>query len=95
MLSPETWKRVNLLFKAEEWEQVATLLDEQCGNNLPFLEEFDEYQLERVRFAALKISNGSFPKLMGAFELAQSDWRDLLMAAEFGYDIHAHEAWLS
>lgn len=94
MLSPETWKRVNLLFMGEEREQVAKLLDEQCGNNLPFLEEADEYKLERFRFAALKISNGSLPKLIRAVELAQRDWRDLLMASGFGHDIHAHQDWL-
>ena len=94
MLSPETWERINLLFSAEEREEVATLLDEQCGNNLPFLGRLNEYELERYRFAALKLSGGSLPQLHRAIKTAQTDWRDLLMVAGFGHDVHAHETWL-
>ena len=94
MLSPETWKRIHLLFRADEYEEVAALLDEQCGTNLPFLDKCSEYELERYRFAALKMSGGSLPQLLRAIQIAQMDWRDLLMAASFGHDIHAHERWL-
>jgi hypothetical protein len=51
--------------------------------------------LERIRAAALKISRGSLDRLALATSLAKSDWRDLLMAADFGEDAHAHEAWLA
>ncbi len=94
MLSPDTWKRINLLFKAEEREEVAALLEEKCGNNLTFLEKLNEYELERYRFAALKMSGGSLPQLHRAIETALWDWRDLLMGAKFGHDVHAHEKWL-
>ena len=94
MPSPETWKRINLLFSAEERDEVATLLDEQCGTNLPFLSELSEHQLERYQFAALKVSAGSLPKLYRAIQTANWDWRDLLMGAKFGHDTHAHEKWL-
>jgi hypothetical protein len=62
-LSPETQRRVNLLFRPEEQNTVAILLTTECGNNLPFLEELDEYELERFRFAALKLSDGNLDKL--------------------------------
>ena len=32
-------------------------------------------------------------ELQKAIELAKTDWRDLLMSAGFGEDIHAHERW--
>jgi hypothetical protein len=94
MLSPETQRRVNLLFRPEEQNIVATLLINECGNNLPFIEELDEYELERFRFAALKLSDGNLDKLREAIELAKTDWRDLLMAAGFANDSAEHNRWL-
>jgi hypothetical protein len=52
------------------------------------------FQLERFRFSALKLSGGKLDKLRQAVELAQQDWRDLLMAAGFGDDVTEHERWL-
>ena len=94
MLSPNTIARIDLLFKPKEREEAACLLNEQCGNNLPFLEKLNCYELERYQFAALRISKGSLLGLGKAVKAAQLDWRDLLLAAGFGYDIHAHESWM-
>lgn len=94
VLSSETQRRVDILFRPDEREAAITLLIDQCGNNLPFLEHLDEYQLERFRFAALKLSAGNLDQLREAIELAQFDWRDLLMAAGFGHDITVHKLWL-
>ena len=93
-LSPDTQLRVNLLFPPKEQQLVASLLITECGNNLPFLEDLDEYRLERYRFAVLKLSEGSLSKLEKAIELAKSDWRDLLMAADFANDVNEHRKWL-
>jgi hypothetical protein len=49
--------------------------------------------MERVRFAALKLSEGNKDKLLGAAQLAQYDWRDLLVAARFANDAEAHKSW--
>ena len=92
-LSPETQRRLEALFGERNRKEAAVLLQKECGNNLPFLEELDEFRLERIRFAALKIGAGSMPKLREAIELAKIDWRDLLMSAGFGEDLHAHEQW--
>jgi hypothetical protein len=53
-LSPETLRRVDILFPPDDRDRVKALLYEQCGNNLPFLDKADMYALERFRFAALK-----------------------------------------
>jgi len=84
---------VDILFLPEDRERAKTLLYERCGNALPFLEKKDMYQLERFRFAALKYSDGNIPMLEAALRLAQSDWRDLLMASGFAHDIEAHRRW--
>ena len=92
-LSPGTQRRLETLFGESDREEAAALLHQECGNNLPFLEELDGFRLERFRFAALKLSGGSMAKLREAIELAKIDWRDLLMCADFGEDVHAHEQW--
>jgi hypothetical protein len=93
-LSTETEKRISLLFPPNERQLVRTVLFEECGNNLPLLENLDERKLERFQFAALKLSEGKLDKLNDAIALAKADWRDLLMAAGFGEDIDAHKSWL-
>ena len=65
----------------------------ECGANLPFQDKADKYELERFRFAALKYSDGNLPMLERAVELAQLDWRDLLMATGFANDVEAHRKW--
>ena len=92
-LSPETIRRVDILFPPEDRERAKALLYERCGNNLPFLDKKNMYQLERFRFAALKYSDGNLPKLEAAVKLAQGDWRDLLMASGFAHEIEAHRRW--
>jgi hypothetical protein len=54
-LSPRTWQLIQMIFPNEA-EAVGTLLVQECGQNLPFCQDSDEYRLERLRFAALKIS---------------------------------------
>ena len=70
-LSPETQRRVEALFSPQDRAAATAMLIEDCGNNLPFLEELDEIELERFRFAALKLSNGSLQELVRAIELAK------------------------
>jgi hypothetical protein len=50
--------------------------------------------VERIRFAALKLSEGSIARLKQAVLLANTDWRDLLVFAGFGGDPSAHKSWI-
>ena len=93
-LSPETQRRLDLLFAEKDRAEATRLLGEECGTNLPFLENLDAHRLERFRFAALKMSDGKLPLLRQAVDVAKKDWRDLLVAAGFGSDLHAHERWI-
>jgi hypothetical protein len=92
-LSARTQQHVAALFAPELQLQASALIIEQCGTNLPSLEALDPVALERYRFAALKVSGGQLDKLKEAVALAQTDWRDLLVAAGFAHDIRAHESW--
>lgn len=94
-LSSQTLRRAALVFAPADLATAQRLLVEECGNNLPFCERLDAHQLERVRFAAIKLSGGRLDELRRAIALAKTDWRDLLMAAGFGQDIDAHERWLA
>lgn len=89
-LSEATERRLKLLFHGED-ERVATDLLVHCGSNI---EGLGPVQLERLRFAALKLSSGKLSLLREAIELGKTDWRDLVVASGFGEDIHAHERWM-
>ena len=92
-LSPRTVEHSDGLFQLDSREEAAELLMHQSGNNLPFCERYDEFHLERIPFAALKLSRGKLEDLRKAVKLAQKDWRDLLVAAGFGHDVSAHKSW--
>jgi hypothetical protein len=91
-LSPRTWQLVQVIFPKEAG-RAARLLAEECGQNLPFCEAYTEYELERIRFAALKLSKGSLKKLEESIEVAKRDWRDLLVWSGFANALAAHEEW--
>ena len=92
-LSSETQLRLDALFHGTERTIAAELLVTQCGSNLPFNEAADALSLERIRFAALKLSMGDLAQLRAAIEMARTDSRDVLVAAGFAHDVRAHEAW--
>lgn len=92
-LSEKTIQIIESLFSEKHRKEVEELLKIECGNNIPFCENKNKYQMERIRFAVLKLSEGNIEKLVKGIELAQIDWRDLLTAAGFGEDIEAHNTW--
>jgi hypothetical protein len=93
-LSDGTRQRVEMLFAGDDLPIAIQLLVDECGNNLPFSENQGPIECERVRYAALKESEGRIDLLRQAIRLAKTDWRDLLMAAGFGEDIAAHKHWM-
>lgn len=92
-LSKATLNRVRIVFLPEESDDAVRMLEEQCSDNLPFMEGADEVSLERVRFAAIRVSDGNISKLGIAIRLAYVDWRDLLVSAGFAEDSEAHKNW--
>jgi hypothetical protein len=94
-LTHDTQWLVDHLFKPVDRADAARMLIQQCARNLSSCENADARSLERLRFAALKLSGGDLKRLSHAMREAQMDWRDLLMAADFGLDVNAHRAWLA
>jgi hypothetical protein len=92
-LSYETERRVKALFSEKSRAEAIGLLVDHCGNNLHFCEDDDRVGLERIRFAALKLSGGDLVRLKQAIELAKLDWRDLLAASDFADNPYAHTRW--
>ena len=92
-LSAGTAERLGRLFAGDDAQTATTLLENECAENLPFYRGIDPFGLERVRFAALRVSGGRIPGLRDAISLAKTDWRDLLIAARFAHDPSAHERW--
>lgn len=92
-LNTETRWLVDHLFKPEHRADAARMLTEQCSRNLPSCENANAAALERLRFAALKLSHGDLKRLSHAMREALTDWRDLLMAADFGLTVDAHRIW--
>jgi len=84
---------IRRLFPEAQHDVVCDVLARECGTNLPFCEACTGEQLERVRFAVLKLSGGDLDKLRRTVHDAQRDWRDVLMAAGFGHVLEAHRQW--
>ena len=94
-MTDRTVRLVERLFDADDAVRVQRLLAEDCGTNLPFCDTLDAAGLERIRFAVLMLSAGDVDKLRAAIDRASGDWRDVLVAAGFGYSLTAHEQWAS
>lgn len=92
-LSRPTRNRIQILFPPSQWSVVEDLLESRCGDNLPFVEPSHARLAERIRFAVLKLSQGDLAELQRQIEEAHVDWRDVLMAADFGGDSSAHGRW--
>ena len=92
-LSPRTRWYLNRLFDPDEAAEVAEILINECGNNLPLCKKETPAGMDRIRFAVLKLSRGDLDRLVKWVELAKKDWRDVLMAAESGDDTEAHKRW--
>jgi gluconokinase len=92
-LSPLTKHLVEKLFEPSDQAEALRFLVEECGSNLPFCKDNDEYKMERIRFAALRVSIGYLDDLRSAIDLAKSDWRDLLVRARFAESLTTHQEW--
>ncbi len=82
--TPRTRQHIEALFVPSEHSAAEELL----ANLFPLSSPKDS---ERVAFAALRLSHGDLAELASVVQL---DWRDILVWAGFGSDVHAHETWV-
>jgi hypothetical protein len=93
-LSSETRLRLDLVFPPEMRVEAERLLVEQCGTNVPGCAKWPAWGIDRIRFAALKTSDGTIEGLKSAIELGNRDFRDLLMSAGFGDTVSSYLLWM-
>ncbi|MBL8215271.1 MAG: hypothetical protein JNK87_31415 [Bryobacterales bacterium] len=91
-LQPETLRRLHRLFPQEYRQEAEQLLFNRCGR-VNIDSAVSAADVERIRTAALKVSNGKIGALLQAIQLAQVDYRDLLRSAGFSQDAEAHLTW--
>jgi len=90
ILSPLVEAVIAKIFAVEDQDVVRSLIEEQCGDNLPLTNKGGS---DRIRLAVLKLTKGDSNELLTYISLAQTDWRDLLVAADFDHDTGAHLLW--
>ena len=90
-LTDGTRERIAAIFAAEDRVEAERIVDTECGDSIPLV--VSPEALERIRFAAIRVSAGELGRLRAATRQAQVDWRDLLVAAGFAHDPKAHLGW--
>lgn len=72
---------------------VAVLYSGAERDVMALLDEYTSPEPERVRWAVLKFAGGDVSRLFEALDMANTDFRDALMRADFGKDVTAHLRW--
>lgn len=95
MLGPLTNELIQKTCPASHRQAVGDLLSEQCSVSLPGVGIPSEWigLIDRVQLATIRGSSWDIEKLKSNVSLANSDWRDVLMAAGFGENLAAHKLW--
>ena len=92
-LTQRTVQLINNLFVKADRQEASKLLKFECADNIAFNNGNNSIGMERIRFAAIKLSQGNLAKLYYAVDLAQKDWRDLLLFSDCALDLNSHEIW--
>jgi hypothetical protein len=91
-LTDGTRQRLEMVFVPELRKQAEEILLKQFGTKMPGYKDASALEIERVRFAALKLSEGSLAKLREQLDVVSVNPHDLLVKAEF-LDIGDHLDW--
>ena len=92
-LTYKTVQLIDKLFEEVDRQEASKLLKFECADNIAFNNDNNPIGMERIRFAAIKLSKGNLAKLYYAVDLAQKDWRDLLLFSDCAHDLNSHEIW--
>jgi hypothetical protein len=93
-LSSVARAHVSALFEPAEVEEAENFLISTLQPHSLALPSDSAELLERIQFAALRVSNGGLSELAVAVALARTDWRDLLVAGGFADNVEAHRKWV-
>ena len=74
-------------------DEITAMLIAEVSENIPWNAGSTSEDMERIRFAIIKLTLENRKNLTVAIDQAQRDWRNLLMMADFADDIHEHLNW--
>jgi hypothetical protein len=92
-LSSRTRDCLHAVFPPKDFAEAEGLISEDCAESIPLWRDQTPAGLERIRLAVIRLSNGELASLRSAIREANTDWRDVLVAAGFANDIDAHRHW--
>lgn len=95
MLASLTQELVTTGCPSAQKEAVSELLSKRCSHNLPGVGATPEWNelIDRIQLAVIRGSGWNVESIAKAIELANRDWRDVLMAAGFANDLESHRLW--
>lgn len=93
VLSRRTDQLTRRMFPREAVGHVRARLQIECGTEALGCDGSTPEQMERIHFAVIRLGAADVDALDRAIRLAQTDWRDLLMEADFGHSLTAHDEW--
>jgi hypothetical protein len=92
-LSPAARERIHALFREEDVADARRMIT-QCSDDALYISDAMRQGVDRIVFAMIRLSSGRLDRLENvSIPLFRRDWRDLLVAADFAEDVHAHETW--
>jgi hypothetical protein len=92
-LSVRTLNLASVLFEEPELTRIKNRLVDEASDSLPFCKDATPEGMERIRYSIMKLIFQNKGNEDIAFHHAKMDWRDLFMAAGFGYSAAEHENW--
>lgn len=92
-LSRRTDLLIRHLFAPACVDAVRARIRGDCGTEALGFPGATPEQMERVHFAVIRLGAADEAALTRAIELARIDYRDLLMNADFGFSLVAHDEW--
>ncbi|RYX89388.1 MAG: hypothetical protein EOO28_33160 [Comamonadaceae bacterium] len=91
-LTARTEALISQLFAPEEQRHVRAMLSAECNQDALGCAGWTESDMERIWFAILKLASEG-QEIKAVARLARTDWRDVLVQAQFATDLNAHEKW--
>lgn len=92
-LSERTTTLIEAFFKDSFRHRIISALVNEVGDNLPFCNRETPERMDRIRFAVIKLIVEDWRNFDYVIREAKTEWRDLLMAAGFGYSADEHNRW--
>jgi hypothetical protein len=92
-IEDSTSLRIDAMFQEDDRHLVREMIVESINWRMPGWRHSTLLDIERIRFAVLKLADGDVNKLGEVIELAKLDFRDVLLAANFPTP-HSHQKWM-